>query len=142
MDQRPIPRAFPYPHKPPEFAALEHRVEEQISSLSNRVRVVEDRLNSINLHLELIDNTLLEKHKAVVSEVRKLQGDVRQLRGAIAELRDLTERIIRRLEAFASKEQVKVLERYIDIIQPLNFVTRSEIRALVTSILKEKGIVK
>ena len=39
-----------------------------------------------------------------------------------------------------SREEVKVLERYVSMWQPMNFVTRNEVAAVVKGILTDAGV--
>jgi len=137
---RPTAPRFLAPRKTPEIVQIERGVSEQIAKLAARVKIVEERIDNLRSHIELVDGTVIEKHKAVVSEIRTLQDQMRGLRSGLDEVKSLTERIVKRLEAFASKEEVKVLERYVDAWQPLNYVTRSEVKSIILSTLKEQGI--
>ena len=50
--------------------------------------------------------------------------------------------IVRELEETAKREEVKVLEKYINYWNPIKFVTQNEVEAIVSEILKrnsEKG---
>ena len=91
-------------------------------------------------HIEIIDDSLVEKHKAVISELREVENSVRSARGDIEELKSLVERLAKRLEELASREEVKILERYVSMWQPMNFVTRTEVAAVVKSVLSEAGV--
>ncbi|MBI4448282.1 hypothetical protein HY643_04840, partial [Candidatus Woesearchaeota archaeon] len=42
------------------------------------------------------------------------------------------------LTSFAKKENVKVLEKYINLWNPLNFVTREEAKRIAKEVLEEK----
>lgn len=134
------PRRLPLGERRPSPAELiEKRISEQIAQLIGRIKIIEERIDTLRSHIELIDKTVIEKHKASISEIRDLQDSMRSLKADSDEAKELSERIIKRLEAFASKEEVKVLERYIDAWQPLNYITRSELKATVISILKDLG---
>lgn len=124
----------------PEIIALESSVKDQVATVSSRLRLLETSLDSIRGHINLIDQSLIEKHKSVVSEVRSIELELRQMRADIELSKEMVDRISKRLEAFASRQELKVLERYIDMIQPMNFVTRSEIDSIIKKVLKEQGI--
>src|SRR3989338_2709911 len=85
------------------------RVRENVSSFTARVRLVEDQLNNIRSHLELIDSSMIDKHKTIVKELRSLEDSGRELRAEMAKLNDLIERTIKRLESLSSKDEVKSL---------------------------------
>lgn len=123
---------------PPELEALQKEVSSTVLDIAARVKLLEQKTDNLRGHLELIDNSLTEKHKSVISELRDVEDGMRSLRADIDAQKDMIERVAKRMEALASKEEVKVLERYVELWQPLQFVTRSEVKTLVQSILKEK----
>jgi len=45
--------------------------------------------------------------------------------------------IIKELDIFAKKEQLKVLEKYINLWNPLNFVTTKEVEKIIEEKLKK-----
>ena len=125
---------------PVNMQDLQRKFADIISDLNSRVRMLEERVENLRSHIDLLDNSVIEKHKTLISEVRRIEDGQRALRADMDMLKDVTERLARRLDAFASKEEVKVLERYVELWQPLNFVTRSELKNAVQSILKMAGI--
>lgn len=139
VPQQAQPQVFA-PRASAEPQGLQKKLIEMISDLNSRIRMLEERTENIRSHIDLLDKSLIEKHKSVVSDVRRIEDGQRALRADMDMLKDLAERLARRLDAFASKEEVKVLERYVELWQPLNFVTRSELKNAVQSILKMAGI--
>ena len=125
---------------PPELESFRTSVASEVSEFSARVRLLEQKSDNLRRHLELLDSSLIEKHKTVITEMRDVQDGMRSLRADIEFVKDLSERLAKRMEAMASREEVKVLQRYVEYWQPLSFVTRSEVKALVENILKEHGV--
>ena len=123
-----------------DVLALQAEVRKQVSGVSARMKLVEGHIDTLRSHIELLDNSLIEKHKSVVQEVRTVEDSVRGMRGDMDMLKDLTERVAKRLEDLASREQVKILERYVSLWQPMNFVTRSEVETVVRNIMADLGI--
>jgi len=124
----------------PELEDFQKKIGEQISDIASRLKLAEQRVDNLRSHLELVDSSLIEKHKAAISEIRDMQDGMRALRADMDMLKDLTERLGKRMEALASREEVKVLQRYVEMWQPLQFVTRAEVKTLVQNALKEQGI--
>jgi len=134
------PSAFMAPKRlPPEIEDFQKKVSEQTSDLSSRVKLIEERIENLRNHLDLVDGSLVEKHKSLVSDIRDLEDGMRSVRADMDMLKELAERLAKRMEAFASKEELKIIERYVSLWQPMNFVTRAEVKAAVQNILKEQG---
>ena len=123
-----------------ETELLNQRVSGQISEIAARVRVVEDRIETLRTHINLVDQTVVEKHKTAVSEINDLQNSMRKLVADIDELKDFIERIEKRMQNLASSEEVKVLERYVDAWQPLKYIKANELKDAIIPILKELGV--
>jgi hypothetical protein len=46
--------------------------------------------------------------------------------------------ILKELQSGAKKEDIKVLQKYVDMWEPLNFVTRNEINEIIDEKLSER----
>jgi len=103
----------------------------KLSALTSRIVLVEKKLENLRSHLNLVENSVIEKHKTSMQEIRSLQSDVRELRLKIADIQDLFGRLAKRMEDLASKEEVTVLERYIELIKPTSFVSREEVKHMI-----------
>jgi len=126
--------------KPSPADLIETRVGTQIADIAGRVKVVEERIDTLRTHIGLIDKSSIEKHKTVIAKINDLQDSMRSLRSDLDEVKEFSERVAKRMEALASKEQVKVIERYVDMWQPLKYIKNSELKAAMLPILKELGI--
>lgn len=124
--------------KAPGLEQVQVRLGEQMSDTSRRLRLLEENIDVLKSHVNLLDSSLIEKHKEAIKEIRSVEDGLRDLRAEIDQLKDISVRMIKRMEAFAPREDVKVLERYVSLWQPLKYVTRSEVEAIVKSILKQK----
>ncbi|MFH0868655.1 MAG: hypothetical protein V1839_00335 [archaeon] len=124
---------------PAQLDEVRKKVSELVSDLNGRIRLLEERTENLRSHLDMLDASSIEKHKETISEIRNIEDGQRALRADMDMLKDVVERLTRRLDAFASKEEVKVLQRYVELWQPMNFVTRPELKNAVQSILKMLG---
>jgi len=123
---------------PPKLAAFANKFLATVSSLSSELKLIEGRLDTFSSRVDIVDTSSVERHKATTSRLRTLEARTRSLRADLDELESLLTRIEKRLEALATKDEVKVLERYTELWQPLNFVTKSEAASIVRNILKEQ----
>jgi uncharacterized protein YoxC len=125
---------------PVELQQFQTKLSEELSSVGARLRLVEQKIEGLRGHVQLLDNTLMEKHKSLVSDIRELQDNLRMIRADLDGQKELIDRLAKRMEVLASAEEVKVLQRYVELWQPLQFVTRAEVKALVQNVLKAAGI--
>lgn len=111
----------------------------QVNNLSRRLRMIEERFTNIRNKMEVDEKNMLTFHKKVNSEFKTLNSEITEIRNEIKDMRQEMSMIIKELRLSAKKEDVKVLEKYIEIWQPLNFVTRKEVEKIVREILEEEN---
>jgi hypothetical protein len=107
-------------------------------SFSNRISSIEKRTNSIDDQLKMIESDSVEKHKEVIKSLRAAKDEIGNFRAEIEEFKKQSERLIKRLSEFASKESVKVLEKYINLWTPMKFTTKNEVENLIESALAKR----
>ena len=107
-------------------------------SFSNRISAIEKKTNSIDDQLQIISADSIEKHKEVIKALRSAKDDVSKFRTELEEFEKQGERLITRLSEFASKDSVKVLEKYINLWTPIKFTTRHEVENLIESALAKR----
>lgn len=106
--------------------------------LGKRLQIVEERLDNLRDHLEILDNNLRENSKSQTEKINSIWETLKEFQEQLKENTELFHRLADRIELFATKEQVKVLERYINMWNPLDGVTRKEVEEIVDEKLKEK----
>ncbi len=115
---------------------------EDIGNLTRRLRVLEEGFTNIRRSLQVTEQNMLGKNKVFATEIRTLTSDINDVKKEINEVKEKIVEIVRELEETAKREEVKVLEKYINYWNPIKFVTQNEVEAIVSEILKknsEKG---
>ena len=107
-------------------------------SFSNRISSIEKRTNSIDDQLKMIESDSVEKHKEVIKSLRAAKDEIGNFRAEIEDFKKQSERLIKRLSEFASKESVKVLEKYINLWTPMKFTTKNEVENLIDAALAKR----
>lgn len=102
-----------------------------IVDLNNRVRTLENKYNLLGERLLIVNQNMIEEYKRLLNEMKILNSDLREMKQDIFLTQDAMRNTVKEMELFAKKEQVKVLERYIDLLNPMRFVTEDEVENLV-----------
>jgi len=108
---------------------------EEIRNLSRRLRIIEERYTNLRTKQQVIEQNMLSRHKQVTTEIKTTNSDMHELKTEITEIKDRLLLMIRELKECAKKEEVKVLEKYINLWDPVNFITRNEIEGIVREIV-------
>jgi hypothetical protein len=110
---------------------------EDVAELTRRIRTMEERYNTLQSKTQLIEQNMLSYHKQAIGETKTINADIREIRREIEEIKDRILTLIKEMQLSAKKDEVKVLERYINLWEPINFVTRNEVQDLIKEALEE-----
>lgn len=97
----------------------------------SRLRFLERKQESLREKVLLINNNLVEMYKDTLEDIKYLQKSVQDIKDDIALVKDTVKDIVEEIDNFASKDQIKSVEKYVKIWDPLNFVTRQEVEDLL-----------
>ncbi len=125
-------RAAPPPERggDREEAAF-HRVSKRVNAVADRLGVVEERLANLRRKEGLTEQSLLDFEREARSELRALTSRLTELSRAITELKEAVGAMRSELEGVVKKPDFLVLQHYLDLWEPVRFVTRDEARLLL-----------
>lgn len=113
-------------------------IMEQINTVSRRLRVLEERNSNIDRRIQVIEENMLSSHRSINTEVKTTAADVNDLKKEINAIKETLKLVIQELKECAKKEDVKVLEKYINLWEPVKFVTRNQVEDIVREIMKKE----
>ena len=106
-------------------------ITQVIVDLNNRIRTLEGKYALLGERLLTVNQNMIEEYKRLLSELKLVHEDAREVRQEIFITHDAIRNIVKEMEYFAKKEQVKVLERYIELLNPMRFATTEEVEKLI-----------
>jgi len=104
---------------------------EDINSLSRRVRVLEERNSSVQNRMGIIEQNMLSRYKQLNSEIKTMLSEMSELKKDIGEMKDRILMFIKELQMCAKKEEINTLKKYIELWEPVNFVTHNEVKDII-----------
>jgi len=112
---------------------------EDLGNLGRRLRILEESITNIRRALQVTEQNVLGKNKVFSTEIRTLTSDISDMKTVISEIKEKMLEMVTELKETAKRDEVKVLEKYIDFWNPVKFVTQNEVETLVKEIInKEK----
>ena len=109
-----------------------------IISLGRRVRILEEKHISTRNKIELIEQNMLNRHKNISTEVKTIDSDIMEIKRDVSEIKDRLLMLIKEFQMTAKQEEVAVLKKYIDMWEPIRFVTRNEVRDIIKEVIEDK----
>ena len=118
--------------KKPETGSQEHlKLSKQSAAMSSRVKILEERYANLRKKAQLTDQNLLDFEKNLNSEIKLINEDLMELKRNIHDLVEKLEIMKADQSNMESLKDIKVLDKYLALWEPMNFVTREELKKLL-----------
>lgn len=98
-----------------------------ILEVVNRLRVLESKQSQFNEKLLLVNQNMIESHKESMQDLKNVRKELEEINKNLKNVKNVVKHLSEEATNFAHKDNVKVLEKYINLWNPLNFVTRQEL---------------
>ncbi len=113
-------------------------VNADINTLSRRLKLIEEGYTNLRRFFQVTEENIIAKNKHYSAELKTINSDVVEIRKEIQEIKDKLMLVIKELQSVARKEEVKVLEKYINLWNPVKFVSQNEIEGIINEVLEKR----
>ena len=113
-------------------------IASDINALSRRLRLLEEGFTNLRKFFQVTEENIIAKNKHFSADIKTLTSDINEIRKEIQELKDKLLLVIRELQTVARKEEVKVLEKYINLWNPIKFVSQNDVEQIINEVLEKK----
>lgn len=107
--------------------------------ITNRIRILENKYTQMRERLFLINQNMIDQYKKIIEETQDINIEIKDIKNDLFTIKEALNHIINEMGSFARKENLKVLEKYINLLDPLSFVTHNQ---LEEELKKRHGISK
>lgn len=114
-----------------EAQSQETNLSSVINDLNARIRILESKYNLFGERLLIINRNTIDEYKKITQELKVLDKEIKEIKKDIYNIKEILSHITHDMETFAKKENLRVLEKYINLWNPLNFITEKEVREIV-----------
>lgn len=101
-----------------------------LTSMGSILKVLEERYSNIRKKIQMTDQNLLEFEKSMKSDLRSLNQDLLDIKRSVSEINENLTLMSSELAKAVKQSEFRVLEKYVDMWQPMNFVTKDEFNKL------------
>ncbi|MFH1770990.1 MAG: hypothetical protein ABH828_05560 [archaeon] len=104
-----------------------------LTSMGSILRVLEERYSNIRKKTQMTDQNLLEFEKSMKADLRSLNQDLLDIKRSVSEINQNLSLMSSELAKAVKQSEFRVLEKYVDMWQPMSFVTKDEFNKLFKS---------
>jgi hypothetical protein len=99
--------------------------------ISRRVKVLEDSLGNLRKKMLVDEQNDMNRHKKELSDYRSLLSEINEIKKDIENIKRVAKEIISELKSCARHEEVDVLKKYINLWDPIKFVTEETVERMI-----------
>jgi uncharacterized protein (DUF342 family) len=103
----------------------------KISELIERTRLLEERLKQSRDRIQAIDETNMTKVKELRDSINGLNNEISSVRKDIDEIKEIVRRIAKDMSSTARVSDVRVLEKYIGMMDITRLVSKEEVLRII-----------
>ena len=119
-------------------AALFAEFQMSLREISRRLRILEERYTSIRKNIQVNEQNMLNQSRKNSTEIMAINSEISELKKNIRNFAEELKQIIKEVKQAVKKDEVKVLERYINLWQPISYVTHTEMDKRIREIVREE----
>lgn len=111
-----------------------------VKTLATRVRTLEEKYRNLRTSIQMNEKNVLEDNKKKNTEIKDINQQIFQLKKEFSEIKEKMNIIIKELQLTAKHENVEAIERYLNLWNPVSFISQQEIVPVVRRALLQLGI--
>jgi uncharacterized protein YukE len=103
----------------------------ELNNVSRRMMVLEERYSNLRKKSDVSDQNMLANNKKIMTEIHAIHEELDEGKKQISDMLEKLRIIVRELKECAKNQDVEVLKKYINIWEPINFVTRDTVSRVI-----------
>ena len=109
-----------------------------LSDFNARIRALEGKYSQFGERLLVVNQNMIEEYKKIVKEIKVIEEEMKELRVDVLHMKEALKDFSKESELFAKKNDLKVLEKYINLWDPLKFITEEDVQRILAE--EKKGV--
>ena len=112
-------------------------IKQGMSEVGRRLRTLEERFSNLERRSQVTEENMLSSDKKLRAEIKMINAELSEIKGQFADFSEKIKAIIREFQGFAKVEDVDVIKKYLNLLEPLDYVTQNEIKRIVQEAVEE-----
>lgn len=103
-----------------------------LNDLNARTRVMENKYSLLGERLLVINQNMIEEYKTLMRKIKTFESEFRDIKKDLFNVKEIISGLTKEMRLFAKKDSLQVLEKYINLWNPMNFVTEKDVINLIS----------
>lgn len=115
-----------------------HELSDLMADIASGIKILEDRYSNLRKKTQLTDQSLLDAQREFEKERKILNEELMELKIQVNDMQSKLKTMNDELGSVAKEKDLRVLEKYLDLWQPIRFITRKEAEKILEDELKRR----
>lgn len=124
--------------KQPVSPELFEKLAKDVNTTAANLRIMEERYALMRNKSQLSEQSIIDIDRGVTKDIKLLSDDMTELKHELRDIMDKVRLIDEEMRNLVDKNEFRVIERYVDMWQPMSFVTRGELNKLLADKQQKK----
>lgn len=102
-----------------------------LTDVATNLKILEDRYINLRKKTQLTDQILIDSQREFSKEKRILNEEIMDIKTSIQEIREELETMRKELSETVKLKDYQVLDKYLDLWEPVRFMTRKEAEEII-----------
>lgn len=104
---------------------------------------IESTVDLLSEKFDMLDQNSIKDFRKIFNDMKAIRTDLRDLKQEIEGIKEFNSKMTKQIKLMSTRDEVDKLEKYIDLWNPMGFVTRDELEENRKKIVGElKGIIE
>ncbi|MFH1065834.1 MAG: hypothetical protein V1734_05000 [Nanoarchaeota archaeon] len=108
-----------------------------VVELVNRIRILESKYTLMSERLLIVNQNMIEHHKQLTKDIKGEEAEIRNVKNDLEKVKNILKHLSEEAANFSRKDEVKLLEKYIKLWNPINFVTETDVKNILQRELRK-----
>ncbi len=112
-------------------------LHQYVNDVSSRLKVIEDRQQNLRRKNQLTEQNMLNMSKKLSVDIKALSEELHETKKELDEILEKLLLFMKEVDKCAKKEDVRMLEKYLEFWNPINFLTREDAEKLLQDSMRK-----
>ncbi len=109
-----------------------------VNEIANRLRILESKQSLLSEKMLVMNQNMVEEYRKTLKEIKAMDMELKAMKSDLDNVKNIVKHFSEEAGKFAKQSDVKVLEKYIKLWDPLKFVSEKEVRKIIKEELETK----
>jgi predicted nucleic acid-binding Zn-ribbon protein len=122
MDQKGL-----FSSKSAAVASPDPQLLAEIGQVTRRVKLLESTIDTMRGTIKLLEQNFIREQKESRRDIKVLEEENSELRDIVRSTKETMKLMVQDVRGLANKEDVEVIKKYLEMWNPVNFITREQV---------------